>query len=69
MDIAHQLPEPWGERLAEAAATSDPFERRKAIEDVIRRLRLHHPEVFRSEREPYRTASEIFKHMNRKIEK
>ena len=69
MDIAHQLPDPWGERLAEAAASEDPFERRKAIEDVTRRLRLQHPEVFRAEREPYRTASEIFETLNRKTEK
>ena len=60
MDISHFLPDPWGERLAQAAATADEFERRKAIEDVVRRLRLEHPELFRTEREPYRNAKEIF---------
>ena len=61
MDISHHLPEPWGERLAQAAAIAEPFERRKAIEDVERRLRLELPELFRTEREPYRNANEIFK--------
>ena len=50
MEIARVLPEPWNLRLAEAAQVADPFERRKAIEEVIRRLRLAHPELFRQER-------------------
>lgn len=62
MDLAHILPDPWPMRLAKAAAEQDPFERRKALDEVDRQLRLAHPELFRTERDVHTVSiSDVLK--------
>ena len=47
--LAEVLPEPVAARLKKAAETGKPgsFERRKAIDEAIRYIKLNYPEYFK----------------------